>query len=164
VIVAASIAEALSPGNALVPEVAGEDDVEIVTWRFAERGAVTSAPQYLRALWTRRIIGDRLAAFFADYDVLLTPTMAQPPPRLGVVSGQRDDFEGFSRSVQPYVTFTQMFNMSGQPAASLPLHWTPEGLPVGVQIAAPLGAEARLLALAAQYEAACPWFGRRPPL
>jgi Asp-tRNA(Asn)/Glu-tRNA(Gln) amidotransferase A subunit family amidase len=164
VIVAASISEALSPGNALVPEGAGEEDVEIITWRFAERGAATSAPQYLRALWTRRIIGDHLAAFFGDYDVLLTPTMAQPPPRLGVVSGQRDDFEGFSRSVQPYVTFTQMFNMSGQPAASLPLHWTPEGLPVGVQIAAPLGAEARLFALAAQYEAACPWFGRRPPL
>ncbi len=164
VIVAASICEALSPGNALVPEGAAKDDVEIISWRFAERGAVTSAPQYLRALRAIRGIGERLAAFFADFDVLLTPTMAQPPPRLGVVSTQRDDFEGFNRSVQPYVTFTQMFNMSGQPAASLPLHWTPEGLPVGVQIAAPLGEEARLFALATQFEAACPWFGRRPPL
>ena len=119
VIVAASICEALSPGNALVPEGAAKDDVEIISWRFAERGAVTSAPQYLRALRAIRGIGERLAAFFADFDVLLTPTMAQPPPRLGVVSTQRDDFEGFNRSVQPYVTFTQMFNMSGQPAAAL---------------------------------------------
>jgi len=62
------------------------------------------------------------------------------------------------------VAFTQMFNMSGQPAASLPLHWTPQGLPVGVQIAGRVGEEATLFALAAQFEQARPWFGRRPPL
>jgi amidase/aspartyl-tRNA(Asn)/glutamyl-tRNA(Gln) amidotransferase subunit A len=56
-----------------------------------------------------------------------------------------------------------MFNMSGQPAASLPLHWTADGLPVGVQVAAPVGEEARIFALAAQFEQACPWFDRRPP-
>lgn len=161
-IVAVNTADALAPGNALMPRGAAEGDVETMTWRFAERGREIPATQYLHALRTVRTIGERLADFLTCYDALLTPTMAQPPMRLGLLDPMTDDIEGFNRAVQPYVAFTQMFNMSGQPAASLPLHWTPEGLPVGVQIAAPLGAEARLFSLAAQYEAACPWFGRRP--
>jgi amidase len=163
-IVAANIAEALAAGNTLLPAGAGREDVETVTWRFAELGAGITAARYLRALRSVRAVGERLAAFFADYDVLMTPTMAQPPPRLGELDTTVDDFDGFNRAVQPYVAFTQMFNMAGQPAASLPLHWTAEGLPVGVQVAAPVGEEARLFALAAQFERACPWFGRRPPL
>jgi amidase len=163
-IVAANMADALGPGNPMLAEGAGRDDVEVISWRFAERGARLTAPQYLRALRAVRLIGDRLNAFLQRYDVLMTPTMAQLPPRLGMLDTMRDDFDGFNRSVQPYVTFTQMFNMSGQPAASLPLHWTAEGLPVGVQIAAAVGEEARLFSLAAQFEAAQPWFERRPPL
>lgn len=162
-VVAANMAEALAPGNPLMPQGAKEGDVEIATWRFAERGARMSATQYLRAVAGIRAIGERLAAFFQDYDVLLTPTMAQPPMRLGELDTTMDDLDGFNRAVQPYVVFTQMFNMAGQPAASLPLHWTAEGLPVGVQLAAPVGEEARLLAVAAQFEQACPWFDRRPP-
>src|SRR3546814_6405574 len=71
--------------------------------------------------------------------------MAQPPMRLGALDTCEDDLDGFNRAVGPYVVFTQMFNMSGQPAASLPLHWTADGLPVGVQIAARVGEEAPLL-------------------
>jgi amidase len=162
-VVAANVADALAPGNPLAPEGAGAADVETMTWRFAERGAEVSATQYLRAVRGIRAIGERLAAFMDRYDVLLTPTMAQPPLRLGRLDTMVDDFEGFNRVVAPYVVFTQMFNMSGQPAASLPLHWTADGLPVGVQIAAAVGEEARLFALAGQIERACPWFGRRPP-
>jgi len=161
-IASANIAEALAPGNLLAPEGAGRDDVETQTWLFAERGARMSASQYLRALRGVRSIGDRLHAFLQRYDLVLTPTMAQPPIRLGEIDPMADDFDGFNAAVQPYVSFTQMFNMSGQPAASLPLHWTAEGLPVGVQLAAPLGEEARLFAVAAQFEQACPWFDRRP--
>jgi Asp-tRNA(Asn)/Glu-tRNA(Gln) amidotransferase A subunit family amidase len=164
VIVAANTAEALAPDNPLVPEGAAEGDVETMTWHFAVRGAKVSATQYLRALRGIRSIGECLNGFLQRYDLLLTPTMAEPPMRLGRLDPMTDDFEGFNRAVQPYVTFTQMFNMSGQPAASLPLHWTAEGLPVGVQIAAPVGEEARLFALAAQFEQAAPWFARRPPL
>jgi Asp-tRNA(Asn)/Glu-tRNA(Gln) amidotransferase A subunit family amidase len=162
VIVAANLADALGAGNPLLPKGATRDDVETLTWRFAERGAGITAPEYLRAQRSIRQIGDRLHAFLQGYDVLMTPTMAQPPMRLGLLDTMADDFDGFNRAVQPYVTFTQMFNMSGQPAASLPLHWTPEGLPVGVQIAGQVGGEATLFALAAQFEAACPWFDRRP--
>jgi Asp-tRNA(Asn)/Glu-tRNA(Gln) amidotransferase A subunit family amidase len=109
------------------------------------------------------MVGERLADFMGRYDVLLTPTMAQPPMPLGLLDPMTDDMEGFNRAIRPYVAFTQMFNMSGQPAASLPLHWTADGLPVGVQVAAPVGEDARIFALAAQFEAASPWFHRRPP-
>jgi len=163
VIVGANMADALGPGNPLWPKGAGEQDLEIVTWRFVELGNGIAAKDYLRAQQVVRSVGERLAAFLGDYDIVLSPTMAQPPPRLGTIDTLRDDFDGFIAAVQPYVAFTQMFNMSGQPAASLPLHWSDDGLPIGVQIAAPVGAEARLFALAAQFEAACPWFGRRPP-
>ncbi|MEO3428526.1 amidase [Pelagibius sp. CAU 1746] len=163
-IVAANIADSLSPGNPLCPEGARRGDVETQSWLFAERGRQVTAVQYLRAVNAVRQVGLALAGFFRRYDVLLTPTLAQPPARLGVLDTMRDDFDGFNRAVQPYVAFTQMFNMSGQPAASLPLHWTPQGLPVGVQIAGRVGDEATLLALAAQFEQARPWFDRRPPL
>ena len=162
-IVAANTADVLGPGNPLRPEGAAAGEVETMTWRFAERGRQMAAVDYLRTQHGLRTIRERLNAFMRSYDVLLTPTMAAPPPRLGRLDTLRDDFDGFNQAVQPYVTFTQMFNMSGQPAASLPLHWTPEGLPVGVQIAARVGAEAMLFGLAAQFEAAQPWFNRRAP-
>lgn len=163
VIVAANTAEALAPGNALRPEGARREEVETLTWIFAERGKRTKASDYLRAVGEVRQLGYRLNAFHERYDLLLTPTMAQLPLRLGVLDTMSDDFDDFGHKVQPYVTFTQMYNMSGQPAASLPVHWTPEGLPVGVQVAGRVGEEDVILALAAQFEAARPWFARRPP-
>lgn len=163
VIVAASMADTLASGNPLRPEGATREDVETLTWLFAERGRGIAAADFLRAQFAVRQFGYRLNAFLQPYDALLTPTMAQPPAPLGSLDTMAADFEAFSRAVQPYVTYTQMFNMSGQPAASLPLHWTPEGLPVGVQVAGRFGAEAMLLSLAAQFEKARPWFDRRPP-
>jgi len=162
-IVAANTADVLSPGNPFRPEGASAEEVETMTWLFAERGRGMGALDYLRSQHGLRVIRERLGAFMRGYDVLMTPTMAAPPPPLGLLDTMRDDFDGFNDAVQPYVTFTQMFNMSGQPAASLPLHWTPEGLPVGVQIAAGVGQEALIFALSAQFEAARPWFDRRPP-
>src|SRR3546814_19129324 len=104
-IVAANIADALAPGNPLLAEGAAEGDVEALTWRFAERGAKISAPQYLRAQRTLREVGERLSAFLQRYDVLLTTTMAQPPMRLGPPDTMTTDFDGFNRAVQPSVCF-----------------------------------------------------------
>jgi len=162
-VVAANIADALGAGNPLRPEGAAREEVETLSWHFAEKGRGIGAAEYLRTVTALRRLGFQLNEFLEPYDVLLTPTLAAPPPRLGVLDPQREDFEAFNLAVQPYVAFTQMFNMSGQPVASLPLHWTPDGLPVGVQIAGHVGGEALLFCLAAQFEQAWPWFARRPP-
>ena len=81
---------------------------------------------------------------------------------MGTIDSQ-GDYKAFRDAVLPYVTFTQMFNMSGQPAASLPLYWNDQGLPIGVQIAAAFGREDLLIRLASQFEQARPWFGRLAP-
>ncbi|MEO7371896.1 MAG: amidase family protein, partial [Ilumatobacteraceae bacterium] len=95
----------------------------------------------------------------AGHDLLLTPVLATPPPPIGYLSGP----EGGMR-VRELLQFTAQFNVTGQPAISLPLYWTADGLPVGVQLVAGFGREDVLVRIAAQLEAAQPWAGRRPPV
>jgi amidase len=98
------------------------------------------------------------------FDLLLSPTSAQPPPPIGYLSATTEEpLRGLMRSA-PYGAFTSAFNLSGQPAISLPLHWTAGGLPVGIQLAAAYGREDLLLRVAAQLEQAAPWRDRRPPI
>jgi amidase len=108
--------------------------------------------------------GRRLATWWtAGYDLLLTPTQALPPPKIGyITSTPEEPLRAFIRAA-PYGSYTLPFNMSGQPAISLPLHWTADGLPIGSQLVAPFGREDMLFRVAAQLEQALPWSGRRPP-
>jgi amidase len=95
-------------------------------------------------------------------DIWLSPTLAQPPVPLGTFAPAPDDpMQAFWRAFD-FTPFTAMFNLTGQPAASVPLHWNAAGLPIGVHIAGHFGAEATLLQLAAQLEQARPWAQRRP--
>jgi amidase len=138
------------------------DDLERITALQAERGARYNARDYVRAMVILHGIGRQLATFFADYDVLLSPATPQPPELLGTTDMMSDDANAFVDRLFHGLCFTRQFNVSGGPAASIPLHWTPEGLPVGVQFAADLGNEALLFRLAAQLEQAKPWNERRP--
>ncbi len=138
-------------------------DVERLTWAMAELGASHTAADYARSINVIHAVGRVVGRFFETFDVLLTPTMAAPPSRLGMLSLSNPDTDAYVDAVNRSIAFTSLFNASGHPAASLPLHWTPEGLPVGVQIVAPFGDEARIFRLAAQIEAAAPWDGRRAP-
>ena len=98
------------------------------------------------------------------HDLLLTPTIAEPPPPLGTFDSPPDNpLHGLFRAAE-LVPFTPPFNVTGQPAISLPLHWNDDGLPIGVQLVAPFGREDLLLRVAAQLEAAQPWADRRPPV
>ncbi len=137
------------------------------------RGAMAYAQQfsgadYLRAVGKIHDYGREMARFFdGTYDILLTATLAEPPAKIGRFAHTREDYENYRigpDGIFAYSPFCGAFNASGQPAASLPLHWSADGLPVGVHLAAPFGEDEMLIALSAELEQARPWFDRRPPL
>jgi Asp-tRNA(Asn)/Glu-tRNA(Gln) amidotransferase A subunit family amidase len=138
-------------------------DVEAATWAVYQRGLGVSGVQYVEAIAAAHAAGRKLAAFLADWDVLLTTTLAGPPPKLGYFD-QNGDVPTFTERVTQYLSVTPLHNATGTPAMSVPLHWTADGLPVGVHFAGRYGEEARLLQLAAQLETAQPWFNRLPAL
>jgi amidase len=141
-------------------------NLEAVTLACYEEGKRVSAVELLDALAWGNVVSRAVGCFFECYDVLVTPTTAAPALPLGVLD-QNDpgvSAREWTERIFAYVCFTGLFNWTGQPAISLPLHWTGDGLPVGVQLAMRLGDEATLLALSAQLEAARPWAGRRPPI
>lgn len=111
-------------------------------------------------------ISRQVGAFFQNVDVLVTPTIASLPAPLGELNQNRKNMTAmeWTRQVFAYVPFTPIFNTTGQPAFSLPLHWSRGGLPVGIQIAGRFGDEATLFRLASQLEQARPWARRRPPV
>ena len=98
------------------------------------------------------------------FDLLLTPTVLEPPVTLESMQADADRFPELAGKFMRHVFFTRRFNITGQPAISLPLHWTPEGLPVGVQLVAAMGREDLLIRIASQIEQAQPWVSRRPPV
>jgi amidase len=105
----------------------------------------------------------RVQQWWADgWDLLVTPTVAEPPPLLREFEPDLADPLAQSDRAGRFVPFTPAFNMSGQPAISLPLHWSADGLPVGVQLVAAYGREDVLIRVAAQLEAAQPWAERHP--
>ena len=119
--------------------------------------------QGFRALGTLRAYARRVVRWWADHDVLVTPTLAQPPIPLG--SLQPDPGEPALQTLDKaaaFTPFTPPFNVTGQPAVSLPLHQSADGLPIGVQLVGPPAGEEVLLSLAAQLEQAAPWIDRRP--
>jgi amidase len=139
------------------------DDVEAVTWARAEDGAKASAADYARAIGVVHRTGRVVARFFLDHDILLSPTMCQPPHPLGVLDMDSPNDKAYLDAVFASIGFTSLFNSSGNPAMSVPLGWSRGGLPLGVQFVAPFGAEGLLFRLAGQLEAAAPWADRRPP-
>jgi amidase len=109
---------------------------------------------------TAHAFGRRVAASFADFDILLLSTLGRPAVPVGYLSD--GDLDGYMERLYAFMPNTQAFNASGQPAMSVPLAWSESGLPIGVQFAARAGEEGVLFRLAAQLEAARPWAARRP--
>lgn len=138
------------------------EDVSNVTWRMARAGAEASASDYAAALGHIHYIGRRMGEFSGQYDVILSPTTAAPAPRLGEIDMDTEDLKGYMQATNRYTAFTQLFNVTGQPAISLPLGRSSGGLPIGVQLAAAQGGEGLLFGLAAQLERARPWTGLCP--
>lgn len=162
---------------------AGEEEFELDTRALALLGRALSAGDYTRSLFKWNGFGRALGTFFRKYDLYLTPTLASPPARigeqqtpawqqlalrpvlalgLGKLLLQSGQVEKMASESLRRVPFTQLSNLTGTPSMSVPLYWTPDGLPLGVQFMAPFGDEALLFRLAAQLEQAQPWFERVP--
>jgi amidase len=133
---------------------------EPVTLACSQAACKFSAADYAAALFTTQQAARTLGQFFEQYDVLLTPTLANPPLPLGAVDMQSKDWSVYLKKLLDEIPFTPLFNATGAPAASLPLGKCSDGLPVGVQIGTALGGEETLLRLAFAIEAAAPWHQR----
>ena len=163
VIVGANVRNVLDLRGAARGRAVTEDEVERVTWLRVQDAAVFTAADYARSVLVMHRTGRAVARFFTGFDMLLTPTMACTPYPLGVLDMSTTDIEAFHDALLRSIAFTSLFNSTGQPAMSVPLAWSREGLPIGVQFVAPFGDDARLFRLGAQLESAQPWANRRPP-
>ncbi|MDA0835573.1 MAG: amidase [Planctomycetota bacterium] len=167
----------------LVGREATSNDVEPATWMLGTIGQQLSAAELTRSLRFLQQTSRQVGEFLNDFDVLLTPTLSRPPIAIGTHHPRWQDFVGriLLKTFKPgtllkfravleniasqafeFAPFTPLFNVTGQPAMSVPLHWNADGLPIGMHFAARYGDEATLFRLAGQLEQALPWFDRAP--
>jgi amidase len=157
-----SLARTLADAAKTLGRDVTEQDVEPVTWVMSLQGHKVDVIAYSRAIATSHQVGLAMATFQQDYDVVLSPTLAKPPVLLGVLSLSPESIQSFGKEITEFSPYTALYNVTGQPAMSVPLHWTADGLPVGAMFAGRFGDEATLFRLAAQLEQAKPWTGRAP--
>ncbi|WP_342129177.1 amidase [Hydrogenophaga sp. OTU3427] len=158
------LAASVDAREAQLGRAARDDELEAVTRAAIALGRQVTGVHYASrfAVINREV--RQIARFFDTVDVLLTPTLAQPPVPLGRLSTQTLSLDAFQQAMAGFCPFTGAFNATGQPAISLPLHWSATGLPIGVQLVGRFAKDTLLLQLAAQLEAAAPWFHRTAPL
>jgi amidase len=142
--------------------VADTSQLEPFNAALAERALATSSAEYLRAYSLVQRYGRHVATFCAGYDIVLTPTLGLPPVAVGWVREPSDPWEQYERAIE-FAPFTAPANIAGLPAVSVPISWTEDGLPVGVQLVASANDEPLLIRLSAQLEQARPWADKRPP-
>ncbi len=163
-ILVANMAADIAEIEELVGRPLTEDDIEPDNRLYAYLGAETSAKAYLDSVAWMQEYQRRMAAWWTPatgtgFDLLLTPTIAKEPPPLGWLT---DPAAGPGGHIREVMVFTAQFNITGQPAISLPMHWSAAGLPIGVQLVGGYGREDVLIRVASQLEAAHPWSARRP--
>jgi len=183
-LIAADVAATLRMGPRLVGREASSDNVELATWVLAKMGEAQSAADVTEALWTMQTFSRQWLQWAAGFDVLLTPTVGVPPLPIGaykmstlqrqglklltalpgsaLLSQRAKVVEAFEPVLEA-APYTMVANVTGQPSMSLPLHWTGDGLPMGMLFTAKIGDEATLFRLAAQIEQAMPWRERIAP-
>jgi amidase len=155
--------ESLEQIGLLLGRELGPEDVEPLTWAMAEEGKRRHSGQYLSAVTQHQAIGRMLGMWFeSGHDLLLTPTLGELPPPLGSFDDSGPDPLQTIHRGESMACFTALLNATGNPAISLPLGWSEDGLPIGVQLIAPLGREDVLLRVAAQVEEAHPWGDKFP--
>lgn len=152
--------------EALAPTVGApvtEADVEPTTWSIIQRGRSVTGVQHASDIEAIRVMSRAICTDLAAYDVFVTPTLTQMPRPIGYLHMSERDLDAYNARWADGA-FMYPFNISGQPAISLPLHWSPDGVPVGVQLVGRTGDEAVLLSLATVLEQEMPWRDRMPPI
>ncbi len=143
----------------------GPEDMDSDNWAVTEIGRGVTAVQYLDAVETLHLFNRKMAGWWDEgYDLLVTPTIPEPPPLIGeLCPDEKKPLTGFMRSGM-LTPFTIPFNVTGQPAVSLPLCQTDDGLPIGIQMVAAFDREDLLFQIASQMETAMPWKNRKPQI
>jgi amidase/6-aminohexanoate-cyclic-dimer hydrolase len=144
-----------------------DDDIEGVTRGAISHAATIDGAGYLGAISAIHRYGRQMAAFFESWDILLTPTLAEPPALIGRFNHATEDYLDFRLGPGrcfDYSPYCAAFNATGQPAMTVPLVWSDAGLPIGIHLAARFGEDEMLMSLAADLERARPWFHRRPEI
>ncbi|MFN8052754.1 MAG: amidase [Acidimicrobiales bacterium] len=156
------VAQSVDQLGALTGTPATADSVEPLTWSLAETGRLVSGIDFANATEGMRVLSREIQQWWNDFDVLITATIPELPPTLGQFGAEPDNpLAGVFRAT-PIVANTMPFNITGQPAMSLPIDVSASGLPIGVQLVSGFGRDDLLVALGAQLEAAAPWADRRP--
>ncbi len=154
--------------RALLGRVPSAENLEATSWACYQHGVErVSGLDVLQTLAIFNQTNRALGGFMQQYDVLVTPTLPMPPFDLGVYNANDPSLDAagwIGKLFREVAGTAALFNITGQPGISLPLHWTAGGLPVGVQFVGRFGDEATLLRLAAQLEEARPWIDRKPPI
>jgi amidase len=161
-IIAADLETTLRAYERVLGAPIADDDIEPRNAHYRRTGQALTAVAYLQARQWLGVWSRRMADWWTGHDLLVTPTVGAPPPELGWFTAAGPKQEG--ARIAGFIPYTAQFNMTGQPAVSLPLHWTAGGLPVGVQLVAAYGREDLLVRVASQLEQAAPWADRHPPL
>jgi amidase len=147
----------------LAPIGPGQEEQLLPLTRYLrERGKALGAPELLFAQAYLQAIMRAAMKILNGYDAVLSPTLASPPVPVGYFD-EVEPAENFERQKR-FTPYTALYNLSGQPAVNVPLHWNAAGLPIGVMLAGRMGEESTLISLSAQLEAARPWKDRHPPI
>jgi amidase len=143
-----------------------QDQMELVTWASYQAGLKRTGADYLVIVEELQRFSRKLARWYDEggYDMILCPTISIPPVKLGSFQPLPHDPMRWARMSNTFVALTYIYNITGQPAMSVPLFWNEDSVPIGVQFAGRFGDEATLFRLAAQLEQARPWADRKPPI
>ena len=162
-VISAAMANIAAEREATLGRAIGEDDFEPVSLRYIEMGRKIPIVELAAADEAFMRASYEWDGFLSEggYDLVLMPTLSRAPVELGVLGLNPDDIDAYNHAVSTFAPWCGLFNMIGCPAISLPLHWTPDGLPLGMMFAAPHGDEALLYSLAGELERAAPWAHRR---
>jgi amidase len=164
-VIATNQARAIDMFEEQIGRTLGPDDMDSDNWAITLEGRKVTGSQYLAAVETLHAWNRRMASFWSGgFDLLVTPTLPVPPPRLGEQTPDPAAPLAAWARAGALVTFTVPFNVTGQPAMSLPIQWNGDGLPIGVQLVSAFGREDVLIRVGSQLEPEVRWAERRPPI